>query len=559
MKTMKNKNATNQKYTSFTRLFLVLCMTLISTVPFAQLITIGNGTSTAGAPISRFFRYHTSEMIYLQSEINTQGSISSVAFYKASGSDANPIQDVSIYMKHTTQSTLSSGTTSTDGYTLVFSGNYTNTAGMGWMTVNLDQAFAYNNTDNLQILIIKGNQAPLLSAQFPRYENTSTSPDYRIRSYNDDSNPWSETRTMTVSFSRPNIRLNLQNCTPTASTLTETACGSFSLNNETYTNSGTYTQTLQNTLGCDSIVTLNLTVLQTSSSSLTESACTSFELNGEIYTETGTYTQTLQNTLGCDSIITLNLTVSEPSFVTITETACTSYELNGEIYTSSGTFTQTLTNQAGCDSTITLNLTIQESVSNSITETACDSFTWNDETYTSSGAYSQEFTTVSGCDSIVTLNLTITTLNPAVTVTGNTLSATQSGATYQWKDCVTGQNVLGATSQTFTPTQNGSYAVIISLSSCTVESDCEEITTLNTENLIVANATVYPNPFKDLITIVWVKGTPANGSIIDIQGKEILSFSLENKVELDLSFLPNGMYILQLESEGKIEHHRLIK
>jgi hypothetical protein len=269
---MNNENATNQTKTIIQRFILLVFLTSLCTVSFAQQITIGNGTSTAGAPISRFFRYHTSEMIYLQSEINTQGSISSVAFYKASGSDANPIQNVSIYMKHVSQTTLSSGTTSTDGYTLVFSGNYTNTAGMGWMTVNLDQPFTYNNTDNLQILIIKGNQAPLLSAQFPRYENTSTSPDYRIRSYNDDSNPWSETRNLTVSYSRPNIRMNLQNCTPTASTLTETACGSFTLNNETYTNSGTYTQTFINQAGCDSVVTLNLTLIQNSNSTLTESS-----------------------------------------------------------------------------------------------------------------------------------------------------------------------------------------------------------------------------------------------------------------------------------------------
>ena len=42
----------------------------------------------------------------------------------------------------------------------------------------------------------------------------------------------------------------------------------------------------------------------------TVSACDSFTLNGETYLQTGTYTQILSNSQGCDSIITLNLTLN---------------------------------------------------------------------------------------------------------------------------------------------------------------------------------------------------------------------------------------------------------
>lgn len=46
-------------------------------------------------------------------------------------------------------------------------------------------------------------------------------------------------------------------------------------------------------------------------STLNVNACNSYTLNSKVYTESGTYTQTLANSFGCDSIITLNLTISK--------------------------------------------------------------------------------------------------------------------------------------------------------------------------------------------------------------------------------------------------------
>ncbi len=48
---------------------------------------------------------------------------------------------------------------------------------------------------------------------------------------------------------------------PLQSTITDTTCGNYELNGMVYGSSGTYTQVLTGTLGCDSIITLNLTVL----------------------------------------------------------------------------------------------------------------------------------------------------------------------------------------------------------------------------------------------------------------------------------------------------------
>ncbi|MDH4471486.1 MAG: T9SS type A sorting domain-containing protein [Fluviicola sp.] len=97
----------------------------------------------------------------------------------------------------------------------------------------------------------------------------------------------------------------------TTSTLNVTNCGPYTLNGTTYNTSGTYNQLLAgaNSAGCDSTITLNLTVNSATSSSITTSSCTSYTLNGTTYNASGTYVQTIPNAAGCDSTITLNLTI----------------------------------------------------------------------------------------------------------------------------------------------------------------------------------------------------------------------------------------------------------
>lgn len=53
---------------------------------------------------------------------------------------------------------------------------------------------------------------------------------------------------------------------------------------------------------------------------ITTDACASYTLNGYVYTASGTYTQRIPNAAGCDSIITLNLTIGNNLNITITNT-----------------------------------------------------------------------------------------------------------------------------------------------------------------------------------------------------------------------------------------------
>ncbi len=178
---------------------------IASSIPGTTLIVIGTGSTTQTYPFDRNYSYSAYESIYLQSEINMAGSLTTIGFNKSSGSNVNSITSVTIYMKHTSSSTLDTGTYSTSGYTLVYSGSYTNNSTSGWMEVALTSPFIYNNTSNLQVLIVKGYQSTLVSG-YPLWTYTTTSTNYRTRfNRNNSSAPTS----LTSSYYRANIRMTI--------------------------------------------------------------------------------------------------------------------------------------------------------------------------------------------------------------------------------------------------------------------------------------------------------------------------------------------------------------
>jgi hypothetical protein len=361
--------------------------------------------------------------------------------------------------------------------------------------------------------------------------------------------------------------LNLVITQPTTSTLNQTACQTYTLNNQTYTTSGTYTQTLTNAAGCDSTITLNLTIGQPDAVSVTETACDSYTWNGTTYTTSGVYVETLTNALGCDSVVTLNLTINNTSSSNTVVSECASYLWNGTTYTASGTYTFTAQNAAGCDSTATLVLTIGNN-SSTTTAATCGSFTWtNGTTYTASGTYTQTLTNAAGCDSLVTLNLTINP-TPTATATDNgngtgTLVAS-TGASYQWIDCATNTPITGATSATYVAPINGSYAVIVTNSSnCSATSSCVIVDYIGLEEITVS-FNVYPNPTTGAINIA-IDQTTANYDVTveDMNGRAVANFgSLINGngvYSLDLSNVVTGVYFIKLRNELEERTVRIIK
>ncbi len=194
---------------------------------------------------------------------------------------------------------------------------------------------------------------------------------------------------------------------PPPTTITATACDIFIHENETYTASGIYQFNLQNQVGCDSIVTLDLTINPSSHTEITETACDFFIYNNENLTETGIYEYTFQNEYGCDSVVTLDLTINSSSTIEVHETSCDTFFYYNEFYTISGTYQHLYQNQHQCDSTITLHLTINEGSEEEVTVFTCDSFPFNNQMITTTGSYEFTLTTAEGCDSVVTLHATI--------------------------------------------------------------------------------------------------------------------------------------------------------
>ncbi len=129
--------------------------------------------------------------------------------------------------------------------------------------------------------------------------------------------------------------------------------------------SGIPFQVLTTNAGCDSTIILDLSFYSNSSVTDLIEACDSYTwIDGNTYTSSNnTATHTLINSVGCDSIITLNLTINESNTGTDTQTAVDSYVwIDGITYTmSNNTATYTLTNSNNCDSVVFLNLTIKNS------------------------------------------------------------------------------------------------------------------------------------------------------------------------------------------------------
>ena len=77
------------------------------------------------------------------------------------------------------------------------------------------------------------------------------------------------------------------------------------------------------------------------------------------------------------------------------------------------------------------------------------------------------FTTGLGCDSTITTTVNVSPVDTSVSLVGVTLTAATGGATYQWIDCDNGSlPIAGATGQSFMPSANGNYAVIVTVNGC---------------------------------------------------------------------------------------------
>ena len=216
--------------------------------------------------------------------------------------------------------------------------------------------------------------------------------------------------------------------------LADTICqgATYNFNGQSLATTGVYHDTLTAQGGCDSIVTLNLTVSHNAETTINASICvgSTYVFNGVPIGATGTYFEALSGINGCDSIVTLQLVVN--SFITTTYFAniCygSSYNFHGHILRTPGSYSDTLSAQGGCDSIIMLNLNINPIIANNINVTICPSgsYSFNGRHLTSPGTYRDTLVTAGSCDSVVILHLdtssTLTTTISASVCNGSTFN-----------------------------------------------------------------------------------------------------------------------------------------
>jgi len=252
---------------------------------------------------------------------------------------------------------------------------------------------------------------------------------------------------------------------------------------QTYSSAGVYTVMTTDAQGCQTNNQLTLTVNPNLSSTVNESICqgSSISFNGQNYSTAGSFPVTLASLSGCDSIVTLNLTVNPAPVTQLNESICagSSYAFGNQNLTQSGQYSQILQTIAGCDSVVNLNLVVNPVLTSIQNTTICqgESVSFFGQSLSTAGLYSNTLQTINGCDSIVNLNLLVNPL-PSIPVISNngpvecpgdlvTLSASSSvNAQFVWS----GPQNFNSTnaSVTFTvPIQAmGNYSVFAELNGC---------------------------------------------------------------------------------------------
>ena len=127
-----------------------------------------------------------------------------------------------------------------------------------------------------------------------------------------------------------------------------------------------YTVTVSNAYGCTNLASVAVIVISNEPQTYYDTICQGAPYNSYGFVLTAeetagildtTFTQTV-SAAGCESEITVHLTLLPPDVVEIEEHAGQNFVWNGITYTEEGTYTQYFNNIHGCDSTVILTLTL---------------------------------------------------------------------------------------------------------------------------------------------------------------------------------------------------------
>jgi hypothetical protein len=198
--------------------------------------------------------------------------------------------------------------------------------------------------------------------------------------------------------------------------------------------------------------------------------------------------------------------------------------------------------------------------SNEILPFCGNAITWNGYSLNEAGTYYLAIDVAESCDSLVSVTLSENAFNTNVTQSNNTLLATQSGLSYQWINCTNLQAVTGATQQSFTPSVNGTYAVVLSDGICSDTSFCYIINSLGILSADTKSFSLAPNPANNSVNIQFPISGKGILNLYSISGTRILHLPFSgNSIVLNRpEYCESGMYLLGIEKDGHTDFQKLI-
>lgn len=170
--------------------------------------------------------------------------------------------------------------------------------------------------------------------------------------------------------------------------------------------------------------------------------------------------------------------------------------------------------------------------------------------------------TSAGCDSTVQLHIAVNAIQDSVYVSDGVAYAIYDIAdSYTWIDCATQQPVPNATSPTFTPTQSGDYAVIITQGNCSDTSSCTTIAATPTRNVAPSfDFTIAPNPSAGQFVVQLTDPTTVEQyQVFNAFGQLVQQAAItQSTFTVDLP-LSSGLYFLQVRNrDGHTATKRLL-
>ena len=189
---------------------------------------------------------------------------------------------------------------------------------------------------------------------------------------------------------------------------------------QSFTEAGFYSFNTPGQNDCDSLISIDLTVTPKYNLNYPISICQgqTIQEGTDILSTTGNYTFIYYTVAGCDSIVTINLIVNDVyedlTFATICEGE--SYQLGSQLLTAAGTYGEVLSSIAGCDSSVLLTLEVENITTAFDNKTIClgENYPLGTDTFNTEGSYLVTLQNVAGCDSLISLNLSVVEWNDGI-------------------------------------------------------------------------------------------------------------------------------------------------